>query len=329
MFRIDMHHFVDQQERRAVRQHRPDLVDIVFGFRIGIVPVGRPHRITLDVLAHQLRELGIGEVTRFVGHDAAPDTHPDQRQIAQYVEQFVARAFVREAQLEVVEVSFGNLDIGLVAELRKAFELFGRDVALDDHDRIVQVAAFDQVVLQQLLDLVQENERPARGDSRGKILDVVEPGILVAQNFRIEIYVDIDRELVVGIGRDFDPFVLDRKDRLFVDVVVHPVGILLLKPYGGDRLGIFAGRTVHNRRFGRIDLYHRIIHAARPQRGHHMLDRAHAHAFALNGRPPRGVDHVIGQGLHFGSPFQIRPAEPDPATRLGRQESHLYIKPGM
>ena len=136
-------------------------------------------------------------MTRFVGHDAAPDTHPDQRQIAQYVEQFVARAFVREAQLEVVEVSFGNLDIGLVAELRKAFELFGRDVALDDHDRIVQVATFNQSGGEQRLYFTNKDESTAGSHFVFEIMHIFKGSKLIRDNSRIVRNQYIQTEILV------------------------------------------------------------------------------------------------------------------------------------
>ena len=149
-------------------------------------------RVPLDVPADYFGQFGIGGMARAVGDYASADAHTDQRQIADHVQQLVARRFVRKAELDVVQVTFVDLNVLFVEKFRQPGEFFVRDLVFDDHDGVVQVASFDQVVLDQRFQFVQEDERAARGDLFREIPDTVEARILIAYDFGVEIDVDVD-----------------------------------------------------------------------------------------------------------------------------------------
>lgn len=72
------------------------------------------------------------------GPDAAFDADAQQCEVAQQVEQLVARQFVVAAQFEVVEVARLDLDVGLVEDLFQVFQLVGRDRVFDHDDGVVR-----------------------------------------------------------------------------------------------------------------------------------------------------------------------------------------------
>ena len=227
MLAVQMHHLVHQQKRGTVRQQALDLVDIVQRLGRRIDPEHRTRSAPLDLLADHLRELGIGRMARLVGYDTPPDALPDQRQIANHVEQLMPRRFVRETQLQIVQIAFVDLHVALIEYFRQTVELLVRNAVLDDNDRVIQIAALDQVVVDQRLQLMQENERAARCDLLGEVRHAVEPRVLVPDDLGIEIDVHVDRELVVGIGDDLHAALGNGINGLLGNMEIDAVGRLL------------------------------------------------------------------------------------------------------
>ena len=243
-------------------------------------------------------------MARLVGHDAPPDALPDQRQIADHIEQLMPRRFVRETQPQIVQITLVDLHVALVEYFRQTVELLVRNTVLDDNDRVVQIAALDQIVVDQRLQFVQKNERAARCDLLGEILHAVEPRVLIPDDLGIEIDVHVDRKLVVGIGDDLHAALGNGINGLLGDMEIDAVGRLLDGSRRSDSLDERKSRAVENRGFGRIDVDLRVIDAGTPQGRHHMLDRPYPDAFLFYRGSARGIDYVLRQRVDEGLPFR-------------------------
>ena len=261
--------------------------------------------------------------------DAALDAYAQQCEVAQQVEQLVARQLVVAAQFEVVQVACVDLDVGLVEDLLEVLQLLVRNGVLDHDDGVVQIAALDEVHLHQRFQFVQEDERAARGDFVGEVVAGVEGGVLVADHLRVVVHVQRDGEFVVGVEDDRHALFGDRVDHLFGHVVELALGLLVGDADFGDGLGIGAGRTVHDRGFARVDVDYGVVHAQRPERRHDMFDRAYAVTAGFDGRTARSVYDVVAQGGNYGLSLDVRAAEYDSGVRIGGVHGHGHFDTRM
>ena len=285
--------------------------------------------VAFDVFADQAGQLRIGGMSRAVGYDTTLDTYTDQGQISDQVQQLVARGLVGEPQLYVVEVPFVDLYVFLVEQLRKTVELFVGDLVFNDYDSVVQIASFDQVVRDQRFQFVQEYERPAGSDLLSELVDRVEPCVLVANDLRIEIDVDVDREFVIRIDDDFNTPFGYGYDGFFVYFVVFAVGILFLEACCDDGSDVFPCGAIHDRGLRCVDIDQGIVYAATPQGCHDVFDRADPYAFLFDSSTSGGVGDVIRKGFYDRCSLQVDPSEFDPESRFGGIDRHRYIKSGV
>jgi len=147
---------VHQQEGIPMRQGLLNLLCGINGRLRGVV-----HRhifqvlVLLDVLFDLFGESHIGAMSRPVGDDAHFYRITDQCEVAHNVQQLMPRGLVGETQLEVIQVAFvfnGNL-IAAKGFGEAVHRVFGKRF-VDHHNGIVDIAAFDQVVLQQHFEFV-------------------------------------------------------------------------------------------------------------------------------------------------------------------------------
>lgn len=87
---------------------------------------------------------------------------------------------------QIVQITLVDLHVALVEYFRQTVELLVRNTVLDDNDRVVQIAALDQIVVDQRLQFVQKNERAARCDLLGEILHAVEPRVLIPDDLGLK-----------------------------------------------------------------------------------------------------------------------------------------------
>ena len=257
-------------------QHAADVVDVVERRLAAVVGVAGFLAPAANGLLELLHEFRVGEVSRAGGPDAALDPYAQQREVAQQVEQFVARQLVVAAQFEVIEIARLDLDVGLVEDLLEFVQLLVGHGVLHHHDGVVQVAALDQVHVDQRLQFVQEDERAAGRNFPGEVVAGVEGGVLVADDLRIVVHVHRDGEFVVGVEDDRHALLGDRVDHLFGHVVELPLGVLVRQSGFGDGPGVFAGRAVHDGGLGGVDDDHGVIRAECPERRHDVFDGVYA-----------------------------------------------------
>ena len=136
-------------------------------------------------------------------------------------------------------------------------------------------------------------------------------------------------KFIVGVDDDRHALVGDRVDHLFGNVVIGAFGLLLLDARLENRPGVGAGRAVHDRGFGSVDIDHRIVDAQRPERRHDMFDRADAGAAAFDGRAARGIGYVVAQRGDLGRTLEVDASESDAAVGLGRPDRHRNLNARM
>src|SRR5438552_8180537 len=190
-------------------------------------------------------------------HYMTSDTAPDEREIADDVENFVPDEFVGKTQW-------------FLAENRLAA-----------HDnRIFEAAALDQIFLHERLNILIENKGPRRRD-------------LAFENCGCDFHRQKLREPIIWSGlraRDAKLFIRQQnkqRARFRFDVhgfaYVEKLSWLLLRYYAGflDEIDIRLRAAVTNRRFVCVHFHHSVVHTHRPKRGQDMLDCMHSHrAFA-------------------------------------------------
>ena len=279
----------------------------------------------LDRAAQLLHELRIGEMPGTRCPDTALDAHAEQCEVAQQIEQLVTRQLVGKTQFEIIEIAARDADVLLVEDLFEVGQLFVRNGIFHHDDRIVQIAALDEVHLEERFQFVQEDERPARGDLRGVVVVGKEGGVLVADDLRVVVDVHRGGELLVGIEDDRNALVGNRVDHLFGHLVVFAVGVLFDEARGDDLFGVFARRTVHDRGFGGVDVDQRVVDAERPERRHDVFYRGYLHAVGLDGRPARSVGHIIAQRRDERGSLHVDATENDAVVHTGGIDRHGHL----
>ena len=227
---------------------------------------------------------------------AAFDAHAEQGEVAEQVEQLVASELVARAQLQVVQVTARDAYVVLVEYLLEVFQLLLRNGILDNDDRVVQIAALDEVHLEQRLQFVQEDEGAAGGYLLCVVVEGVQRGILVADDLRVVVYVHRYGELVIGIYDYSDALVGDRIDLLLGHLVIFAVGLLLDQTHLEDLLCIFACRAVHDGHLGGVDVDHCVVDTHRPQGREDMLYGADTCGALFYRSSARCVGDIFAQG---------------------------------
>src|ERR1700754_1477238 len=142
---------VHQQKREAVRKSLFDLLGGEYRGLIRIVNGGILEMLVLlDVLLDLFGKFHVGGVTGPVGDDMPLDREADKSQVANDVQQLVPGRLIGKAQFQVVEITFA-FDLYLIAfeGFCKTTHLFGRNRFVYHYDSVVDVTAFDQVILNQ------------------------------------------------------------------------------------------------------------------------------------------------------------------------------------
>ena len=251
-------------------------------------------------------------------------------QVADQVQKLVAPALVREMQLQIVQVAvLADIDPLFSEKAGDPVELLAGDRMLDDHDGVVDVASLDQVVGEEVLQFVEEDERPARGDLGGVVHGWIPGGLLDAEDAGAEVDGDFIR---AGVGRlEAHEGARCRVGDLhrMVQGEHLPGSVLLLQPRAGESLGIVAGAAVQDRDFQIVHLDEGVVHAQARQGGHQVLHRRDGSLPFGKGRAPgRGRD-IVGNGMDEGVFSQVGAAENDSRPRAGRFQRHMRVLSGM
>ena len=175
-------HLVDIQQRRGV----------------GIVERGLRF-VELDLLADLQAHLVVDLMPRAEGDDTPDDGAADEGEVPEDIEQLVTGRLVGEDDGAVIDVAqLGGYLARYAHQVADLVELRLLHRLVVDHEGVVEVAALDEVVLQQRLHLAHEDEGAAGGDLLVEVLQRLQGGELIAQHRRVEGHVHVHAELAVG-----------------------------------------------------------------------------------------------------------------------------------
>ena len=220
-----------------------------------------------------------------------------QRQVAHDVEHLVPDEFLRVAQ-----------------------RLGGQHRVVANHHGVLQAAALDQAVLDQVLDLLVEAERAGVRQvalpGRGRQLEAVELGeaaLLVRAGAG-----DLERLIREQRHHRLAHLQFDRRRdrvRLAAFVLGHDARAL-------DHLAILARAAVRDGRLVGVQLHDGVVNAVAGKGRQHVLHRVDARvAFGQGGRAVV-LDDVLRARLDFRLALQVNPAETDAGVGRRREESH-------
>ena len=140
-----------------------------------------------DLLAQQARKLIVDSVARAGSDDAAFDRLADERHIADDIEQLMTRTLVLPLQGLVLDISqIGGIAMLYMEHVCQHVEALLSGLTLIDDDGIVEVAALDEVCLQQRFDIADEDEGAGTGNLCGILGRIVDGGKLRVDEFRLE-----------------------------------------------------------------------------------------------------------------------------------------------
>ena len=125
--------------------------------------------------SHQARKLVVYGVPRACCDDAALDGFSDESHVADYVEQLVACTFVLPYQRLVLYVTdVVSIHVSHSEEVGQLVKTLLSRLTLIDNDGVVEVAALDEVKVQQRLDVSYEYEGASGCNLLGVVLHIVE-----------------------------------------------------------------------------------------------------------------------------------------------------------
>ena len=242
-------------------QQFANLVDIHYRLLVGIVD-GCLYLVFANFLSQLTGKLVVDGMTGTCGNDTALDGFTDECHIANDVEQFVACTFVLPYQWLVLNVTeFVGIAVLYAQFVCKPVKTLLCGLTLIDNNGIVHITAFDEVCLQQGLNVSYENESARSSNFLGEIIYFVECRKLRIDEFRLERTHGCDGEFVVGKDRNARTGLLVFHLNLLADDVKVFGGILFLDTDLHNLLYILDGRTVENGEFRTVDLYQTVVDA--------------------------------------------------------------------
>ena len=254
----------------------------------------------------------------------------DKGDVADDIEQFVACGLVVPAQgLLVDEAVLRDMDAGSAHHVGDMVEVLLVQGRVVDDDGIVEVAALDEVGLDELLNLAHEDECAAGGDLLAEVLEVLKGGVLVAQDGRVVVDFDVHRELVVGehhqlgagfLVDDLD-FVADDKE-LLVGGLLHEARLLYL-------FHELDSAAVEDRHLGTVDLDEDVVDTGGIEGGHAVLDGADGDIAGCDDGASVGVDDIFGDGLYHGHALDVGALKGIAVVFGSGQKGGLNVKAGM
>ena len=140
---------------------------------------------------------------RTCSNDASLDRLTYQRQIANYVEQFVTGTFIGPYQRFVIDVTqLFSIHVRNSHHIGQFIEVFLRHLAFVDYDSIVQIASLDETSLQQGFDLTYEYECAATGYFFFELRHIFQRCKLIRNDSRVVRYQYVQAEILIGQHND-------------------------------------------------------------------------------------------------------------------------------
>ena len=259
-----------------------------------------------DLLTHLTGKLVVDRMTRTRSHDATLDGLADQGHITDDIEQLVARTLIIPLQGLVLDVSqISSVAMLHVQHVGQHVEALLSGLALVDHDGIVQVAALDEVGLQQRLDVANEHERAGRGNLCIVSIGIIERSKLRADEFRLEGAHGCYREVFIGQDGDARTGVLILHLDLLADDIEVLGGVLLLDANLLDLLHILDGRAVEDGKLRAVNVDHTVVDTHRVEGGESVLYGRYTGIAFCQDCTTLGVNHILCYCVDDGLTFEV------------------------
>ena len=173
------------------------------------------------------------------------------------------------------------------------------------HNGVIEVASANQSGLQQRFYIANEHESARRGNFFGEIGKMVEGGILIVKDVRVEIHFHIDAELVVGQEHQLRACFRVYHFHFVAHIVEILVGSLLHKTHTVYAVDERLGASVKNRNLGAVNTYQAVIHSERVESSHGMLYGAYCYIAFANHRATLGSHYVFCKGIDSRRSFEV------------------------
>ena len=272
----------------------------------------------------------ICEVSGAVGNDFCTEWNSQKVEVAEEVQQFMARRFVVVSQGCIIENVVGHYRyVAFVEKGGQLFEYFGFRHFIDENDGVVNVATAHEVVGDEQLQLVEEDECAAVIYVGVEVLDVVEHGVLLGQHLGAVVHVYGHSEVVGGADGELHVLLGYGEGDLFLYGSVEPG---LVK--GGDacileHFHIYAGTAVQNGRFRSVSANQHVVDAEAYQGGHQVLNGMNFGIPFTDGCAAGGVEDIVRSGFDHRFAGKVGAHEADAGIGRGRLESDRDLLAGV
>ena len=283
-----------------------------------------------DLLAHLTREPIIDSVAWTCGNDASLDGSADEGHVSDDVEQLVAGALVLPHQRLVLHIAqVGSVAVLNMQHVGQHVETLLCGLTLVNDDGVVEIAALDEVGLQQRLEVAHEDKGTCRSYLLSILVDIVEGGKLAVDELRLEAAHRGERELVVGQDGDARAVLLVLHLYLLADDVVVLGSVLLFDAHLLNLLYKLDGRAVEDGELRAADLYEAVVDAQSVEGAEAVLHGADAYVALAEDGAALCVDHILGYSVDGRHPFEVDALNLITMILRSRIESDSEAQSGM
>ena len=165
--------------------------------RNGIVVHRCLNFLLFDFLADKFRHFGIDFMAGISGNNLSLYLSAGERQVTDYVQQFVTGRFIVEFQITADDTQFTDVEVRLVHHISQFIKLFLRHLTVVNHYCIFQITAFNQILVQQLFYFPYKDKRSCSRYFACKFIHRFNRGKLIGEYGRIETDMHIDTEIII------------------------------------------------------------------------------------------------------------------------------------
>ena len=234
------------------------------------------------------------------------DRTADQGEVADDIEQLVTGGFIVEIQLDIVQdATFFHRYFRFLEESGNMVKLFGRNIAVDEHDSIGQITAFDEVTADERLQFMKENKGTARSNLVFKVLEVMQGCMLLVKHSRVILDFNIDFKPVARLNAQFNAQDLVLVgNRLFDDQIVA-ISVLLDDASFVNGFNKMLCTAIHDRCFFHVNVNQHIIDTHTTQGSQDMLHSVNLNTAFAEGSTTGCIDNIVNIGFDDGLVFQV------------------------
>ena len=205
--------------------------------------------------------------------------------------------------LDITQVS--GIAMLYVQHIGQLVETLLSSLALIDDDGIVQVAAFDEIGLQQRLYVAYEDEGAGAGYLLGIVLRIIQACKLRVDELRLERAHGRNREILIGQDRDARTCILVLHLNFLTDDVEVLWSVLLLNAYLLDFFYILDGRTIEDGELRPVHLHDTVVDAQSIECRQCVFHCRDANLALAKHSAALSVNNVLCHSIDDGFAFQV------------------------